>query len=129
MVVTGSVIVSGSNGGGVFSKNGTLADLTNGISNSGSYIVWYAPFPASVQKVIGRREGGTAAEVNAFRSSSTGFSPHLSANLSLTNTSEWFDGGAVQNQAYIAGNSLFVHISGSAGNDQIAVQVDFVRTL
>jgi hypothetical protein len=125
--INGLLVVSGSTGGGVFSKSTTLADLTNGISNSGSYMIWRAPYSASVQAVYGYREGGGSAQVNSFRSSSAGIQANLASNITLSTAATWTAGGTPQNADFKAGDSLFFHISGSAGNTQISVQVDFVR--
>lgn len=124
-LITGSLIVSGSGGGGVFSKTVTIADEAS-MSFSASYKAWRAPFPCSVVAVYGIRQKGGAAQVNAFRSSSAGISAHVSTNITLTNADLW-TAGSIQNTDYVAGDTLLVHLSASAGNTQLTCQVDYVR--
>jgi len=126
LIMTGSLIVSGSGGAGVFSKGGTVADLLNGISISGSYITWRAPFSCSVVALYGRRSGGTAPQINARRSGSAGYALHTGSNLTLTTADAWVQANSVTNVSYVAGDSLEIVVSGS-GNSQVAVQVDYIK--
>lgn len=126
--ITGSLVVSGSGGSGVFSKGGTIADITNGVSTSGSYIVWRAPFSCSVVALYGRRSGGGNAQVNARRSGSAGYALHTGSNLTLTVDNTWTQSNTVVTQSYVPGDSLEIVISGS-GNSQVAVQVDFIKVI
>lgn len=126
-LITGSLVVSGSNGAGVFSQGATLADYGSGISNSGSYMVWRAPFPCYVVKVYGYREGGGNAEINAVRSGSGGQSFHTGSNLVLSSANVWTSTNTVENTDYSIGDSLKIIVSGSGGNNQVAVQVDFLK--
>ena len=111
----------------VFSRGGTIADITNGVSNSGSYMVWRAPFSCAVTALYGYRENGGIAQVNAFKTGSGGRSFHTGSNLILTTADTWQSATTVQNTNYSSGDSLFIVVSGSAGNTQVAVQVDFVK--
>ena len=120
--INGSLIVSGSNGAGVFSKGGTIADLINGVSTTGSYAVWRAPFPCQVVAVYGRRSGGTACQINASKNNTL----HSATNLSLSTDNTWTPVPTLQNTSYTIGDSLEIIISGSA-NNQVAVQVDFIK--
>lgn len=87
--------------------------------------VWVAPFACNVTAVKGYRIGGTGATVNAQRN---GASNHLAADLSLTLTNVWQDGGAVQNTAYAVGDSLGLLITGVTGTpSQVNIQVNFTR--
>ena len=124
--VTGSLIVSGSNGAGVFSKGGTIADLVNGVSTIGSYAVWRAPFPCQVVAIYGRKSGGSACQVNARKSGSAGYSLHTGSNLVLPASDTWYNSNTVTNTNYSIGDSLEIIISGSI-NNQVAVQVDFIK--
>lgn len=126
-VITGSLVVSGSNGAGVFSQGATLIDYITGISTSGSYMVWRAPFSCSVVAMYGYREGGGPSKVNAVRSGSSGFGLLSSADLSLTNSNTWTAFSSVQNTTFNSGDSLKLIMSGSSSNNQLAVQVDFIR--
>jgi hypothetical protein len=111
-----------------FSKGGTIADYTAGITNNQFYVVWRAPFNCDVVAMYGWRDGGTGAEVNARRSGSAGYATHSGSNLSLTTQDNWIAFNSVQNVSYAAGDSLEIIISGSAGTpNQVSVQVDFVR--
>jgi hypothetical protein len=128
-IITGSLIVSGSQGSGVFSKGGTIADVVNLVATSGSYIVWRAPFSCSVVALYGKREAGGIAQINAVRSGSgAGRTLHTASNLRLTTDDLWTRANTVANTSYVPGDSLEIIISGS-GNDQVAVQVDFIRVL
>jgi len=126
-VITGSLLISGSNGAGLFSKGGTIAEPVSGISVSSSYLSWIAPFPCEVVSMFGRRTGGTAPEVNARRSGSAGYALHSGSSLTLTTADAWTQFNSVQNTAYVIGDSLELVMSGS-GNTQIAVQVNFRKT-
>ena len=126
VTITGSLIVSGANGAGIFSQGGTISDYSTGISNSGSYMVWRAPFSCSVVAMYGYREGGSAANVNAARSGSSGYGLLSGSDLSLASSNTWLAFNSVQNANFNAGDTLKVIMSGSA-NNQIAVQVDFIR--
>lgn len=126
--VTGTFIVSGANGAGIFSQGATIADFVGGISNTGSYMVWRAPFSCSVVAMYGYREGGGAAKVNALRSGSSGTGLISASDLSLRTSSIWMPFiGTLQNTTFNAGDSLRLIMSGSASNSQLGVQVDFIR--
>ena len=127
VAITGSLVVSGSNGAGVFSQGATIADYVTGIYNSSSYAVWRSPFSCSVVAMYGYREGGGTSQINAFKSGSTGYLLHTGSNISLDVAYAWKKSNTVTNTDYAPGDSLFVVISGSQGNNQIAVQVDFIR--
>lgn len=124
--ISGSLIVSGTNGAGVFSQGGTLSDYVVGISSKGAYMVWRAPFSCSIVGLFGYREGGGNAEVNALRTGSAGSVLHSSTNITLNSDAAWISAGTLQNKDYNIGDSLKIIISGSA-NNQVAVQVDFIR--
>lgn len=127
VTITGSLIVSGTQGSGVFSKGGTIADFSNLISTSASYFVWRAPYSASVVALFGRRETGSATTaINARRSSSAGYALHTASNLVLGSDNTWTQANSVQNTTYAGGDSLEIIISGS-NNRQVAVQVDFIK--
>lgn len=125
--ITGSLVVSGSNGAGVFSQGATFVDYVIGISNSGSYMVWRAPFSCSVVAMYGYREGGGPAKVNAARSGSSGFGFLSGSDLSLASSNVWTAFNSVQNADFNSGDTLKLIMSGSASNSQLAVQVDFIR--
>jgi hypothetical protein len=129
MVVTGSFIVSGGNAAGVFSQGATLIDYTNGISRSGSYMVWRAPFSCSVVGMYGYREGGGPSKVNAVRSGSSGYNLLSGSDLNLSLSNTWTSFNSIQSTTFAAGDSLKLIMSGSASNNQLAVQVDFIRTI
>lgn len=87
---------------------------------------WRAPYPCVVLNVRGRRAGGTGATINARRN---GTSTHLSSDLSLTADVTWTDGGAVQDAAYAAGDSLELLLQSVSGSPtEVVIQVDFRRT-
>lgn len=127
VTITGSLVVSGSNGAGIFSQGATLVDYGSGISNSGSYAVWRAPFSCSVVAIYGYREGGGPSKVNAARDGNSGYGLHASSDISLTSANTWTAFGSLQNTNYNTGDTLKLIMSGSASNNQLAVQVDFIR--
>src|SRR3990172_9495096 len=85
-------------------------------------VAWRAPFTCTVTNVRGYRVGGTGATINAKKNGSA----HLAGDLSLTSADTWMDGGAVQNQNYVAGDSLELALVSVAGNPtEVSIQVDF----
>lgn len=86
--------------------------------------IWRAPFACTVTNVRGYRKGGSAATINARRN---GTSEHLSSDLSLGTPDVWADGGAVQNTAYVAGDSLEFRRKSATGKPAITIQVDFTK--
>lgn len=126
--ITGSLVVSGSNGAGVFSQGATLVDYISGIASTGSYMVWRAPFSCSVVALYGYYVGGTAPEINAVRSGSSGYGKITGSNVIVNQESTWVAATAslLQNVNFNAGDSLQIIMSGST-NYQLAVQVDFIR--
>lgn len=124
--ITGSIVVSGSNGSGVFSQGGTLSDYVTGITTSGSYMVWRAPFSCSVVALYGYREGGGNAQINAQRTGSSGTALHSATNVVLSTDATWTAASSIQNTNYNRGDALKIIVSGSS-NNQISVQVDFIK--
>ena len=109
--------------GGAFVRGGTLVNTVDFLAAINS-IVWYATCACVVMNVRGYRVGGTGATINARRN---GANNHLASALSLVNADTWYDGGAVQNTAYVAGDKLEIMIVGVTGEvTQVAVQVDFI---
>jgi len=107
-----------------FSRGGTLVNTVDFLAAINT-VVWYATCACTVTNVRGYRVGGTGATVNARRN---GADNHLASAVSLTNADTWYDGGAVQNTAYVAGDKLEIMIVGVTGDiTQIAIQVDFVQ--
>lgn len=125
LTITGSLIVSGSGGAGVFSKGITLADFTAPFNVTGSYFVWRAPYNATVVALYAIKSGSSNISVNARRSGS-GTSLHLASNLTITANNLWTAGGAPQNTTYSAGDSLEIILSGSSVI-QTSIQVDFIK--
>lgn len=123
-VITGSLIVSGSGGYGVFSKGITLADLTNGFDVTGSYFVWRAPYPATVVGLWAIKSGSSNISVNARRSGSA--TNHAASNLTITANNLWSSAATTQDRNYSAGDSLEIIFSGSAVIES-SVQVDFIK--
>ena len=128
--ITGSLIVSGTNGAGIFSQGATLVDYINTITSTGSYMVWRAPFSCSVVGLYGYYVGGTSPQVNAARSGSTGYGRFTGSNLVVNQENVWLPitMSGIQNKNLNAGDCLQVIMSGS-GNYQLAVQVDLIRKL
>lgn len=112
--------------GNTFSRPGSIYN-PSGITAADNYFIWRVPVTdaCTVTKVWGLRVGGTGATINARKN---GASNHLASALSLTSTSVYMDGGAVQNATYAAGDTLEIMLVTVAGSPtQIVVQVDFTR--
>lgn len=100
--------------GCVFVLPGAPVDIT----------LWRASWPCTVTAVKAYRVGGTSATINARRN---GTAEHLAADL-VTGAGAWVDGGAVQNAAYVAGDSLEARLKTAVGAiAEVAVQVEFTR--
>jgi hypothetical protein len=128
-IITGSLIVSGANGAGVFSKGGSIADFVSGISSSGSYAVWRAPFPATVVALHGHKVAAGTVNVNAQRRTSAGvLTQHLATPLAVATSNTWTSASLANllNTDYSIGDTLLIVISGSAMTSS-AVQVDFIK--
>jgi len=82
-------------------------------SGASDAIVWEAPYDATVIAVRGiRLNGGSGATVNARRNF---VDEHLASDLSLPTLGTVYDGGAVQNTAYVAGDILEARIKSVSG--------------
>lgn len=87
-------------------------------------VVWRAPHACTVTNVRGFRDGGTGATVNALNQGAA----LLASNLSLTSNDLWMDGGAVQNTAVAAGNSLQLNFASfTGGPNYVSIQIDLTR--
>lgn len=90
-------------------------------------VAWTAPFACTVTGIKGYRVGGSGATVNAYKGTTA--TALRSANLSLTSTDTWMDGGAVQNTGFAIGNSLLLALASVSGAPtQVSLQVNFTRT-
>jgi hypothetical protein len=91
-------------------------------------MVWRAPFSCSVVGLYGYYVGGTAPQVNAARSGSSGYGTITGSNITIPNAGDWVPatGSGLRNKDFNAGDSLQIIMSGSA-NNQLAVQVDFIK--
>lgn len=120
-VFDGTNWIAANYGNEVVARGGSVLAPTGAVN----VYVWRAPFACTVTAVKGIRRGGTGATINARRN---GSSNHLSSALSLTSADTWMDGGAVQNTAYAAGDSLEIMIvSVSGAPSEVGVQVEFAR--
>lgn len=111
----------------IFSRAGTFADVTNGITTTGSYTVWRVPYTCRVQTIYGKAIGSTSCQINARKSGSAGYSLHTASNLTLPIAGNWYTANSVQNTNYAIGDTLEFIVSGSTGATAISVQVDFIR--
>ena len=109
----------------VFSRALTLYD-PNGISISGSYYVWRAPYTATVLSIYARTEGAGVSQINATKSGSSGRLNHTGSNLSVLGTGSWYQANSVTNAIYGVGDTLEIVVTGS-GVTQIIVQLDFQK--
>jgi hypothetical protein len=134
--MTGAIVISAgtgisvSAGGGTvtitllplaFARGGTLLTPSAPIN----VIIWQATFACTVTNVRGYVVGATGSTVNARKN---GTLTHLSSDLTLGSTGTWLDGGAVQNTAYVANDSMEIMLTGVGGSPtELAIQVDLTR--
>jgi hypothetical protein len=103
-----------------FAKGGTLKNA----SAAADAVVWEAPFAATLLAVRGVRVGGTAATVNARKNFT---SEHLASDLSLPAAQTVYDGGAVQNASYAAGDILEARVKSVSGPSDVTVIIRIRR--
>lgn len=108
-----------------FSRGITL-DNSSGISTTGSYIIWRAPYACRIINIYGKKVGSGTPQINARRSSLSGYQIHTGSNLYLTGSDVWRSVNDVSSSDYIPGESLEIIVTGS-GATQICVQLDFNR--
>jgi len=107
-----------------FPPGGTVKNATGVLVDDCQ--VFEAPWPCEVTNVRSRRKGGTGATVNMMKNGSL---EHLAADLSLVAAGTTYDGGAVQNQAYVAGDFMEMRVKSVAGAPtEIAVWAYVKRT-
>lgn len=108
----------------ILTPGGTAKNST-GLSVS-DIVVWEAPYNATVTAVRAVRKGGTGATINMRRNYTD---EHLSGDLSLVAAGTTYDGGAVQNTAYAAGDIMEARIKSVAGSPtEIAIWARVERT-
>lgn len=91
------------------------------------YDAWDCNIACTVTSVLGKRRSGTGATVNARRLRSGTPSTFLASDLSLTTTTDWIDGGAVQNTDLLPGDIFQIGLMSVSGLPvQVAVQVNIV---
>ncbi|MFE7347531.1 hypothetical protein [Streptomyces fimicarius] len=88
---------------------------------AGTWAVWQAPRPVTINGVRGHRTGGTAATINARRNAAD----LLATDLSLTTADTWLSGPNVQNTAIAAGDSIAVSVRSAAGAPTVTIQIDY----
>lgn len=107
--------------GATIQRGGTVLDP----AGARDITIWRAPYACTVTAVKAFRTGGTGATINAWKNQT---SNHLASALSLTSADTWMDGGAVQNTAYAAGDSLGIRLVSVAGSPTlITIQVELTR--
>jgi len=108
----------------ILTPGGTAKNST-GVA-TGDVVVWEAPFNATVTAVRATRKGGTGATINMRKNYA---SEHLATDLSLPAASTTYDGGAVQNASYAAGDVMEARIKSVAGGPtEIAIWARVQRT-
>jgi len=110
----------------IFTRGGTVVDIANGITTTGSYAVWRAVYPCRLISLYGRAVGSTTSQINASKSGSSGRSYHTGSNLTLSSANNWIFANSVQNTDYGTGDTLEIIITGSSAT-QVAVQLEFMR--
>lgn len=105
------------------SKGGTFYNSAGlSTTDTGSVIVWRAPYNCTASTIYAWREGGTAASVSASRNGLA----LTSSNMVLTNASQFYSSSATQNQNFSTGDRLEVAIVSFTGTvTEVSIQVDF----
>jgi len=104
-----------------FYKGGVLINP----SAPGDVIIWRAAWAATLTALRAYQLGGTTVNVNARRN---GTSEHLAADLAVA-AGAWTSAGAVQNTAYVAGDSLELRLKAPLVGlpTEVAIQLEFTR--
>ena len=107
-----------------FSRGGLIMNPTG----AANYSVWVAPFDCTVVAVKGYMLATApgSATINARKNGSL---THHASNYTITTSGVWEDAGTIQNEGYVAGDSLEIMITALAAPNptQVAIQVDFQR--
>jgi hypothetical protein len=115
-IVTTPYFVTQSKGGLLYNPSGLSA------GDTGSLVVWRAPYPCTASTIYAYREGGTTAAVSASRNGLA----LTTTNLTLTNALQYFSASATQNQNFNAGDRLELALISFSGTvTEINIQVDF----
>jgi len=120
--MTGAIVISAGTGISVSAGGGTVTItlLPLAFARGGTLLTPSAPI-----NVRGYVVGATGSTVNARKN---GTLTHLSSDLTLGSTGTWLDGGAVQNTAYVANDSMEIMLTGVGGSPtELAIQVDLTR--
>ena len=102
---------------------------TNGVQAQ-TVACWTAPYACTVTSVKAWRADGSSGTttINAVRNRSGSTTNLLSANLTLTNVTTLYDGGAVQNTAIQAGDIIEFTVASNTNNaTQIFMQVNLTN--
>ena len=102
---------------------------TNGVQAQ-TVACWTAPYACTVTSVKAWRADGSSGTttINAVRNRSGSTTNLLSANLTLTNATTLYDGGAVQNTAIQAGDIIEFTVASNTNNaTQIFMQVNLTN--
>lgn len=107
--------------GRVLSRGATIIDPV--VSN---VVVWRATTTCTVTKISGYRVGGSGATINGRKN---GTQALLTSDVALSTEHNWLSSTSVQNQSFVAGDTLELMITGiGASPTQIAIQIDMVTT-
>ena len=89
----------------------------------GTFQAWRANTPCTASMVLGYRDLGTAAAVNAVKN---GSSDLLASDLSLATSDTWISSSVLQNQNFNVGDTLAFKLTSFTGTiDEVAIQVSF----
>jgi hypothetical protein len=89
--------------------------------------MWRSPFSCSIEQIYIKKLGSGIPTLNLRRSGSTGYAYHTASNISISTSDIWISPTSINNNIYIAGQSLEIIFTGS-NVSQIFVQADFKRT-
>lgn len=100
------------------------AELEGAPPSNGLRMIWKAPFACTVTNVEAYFDAGTNIVVNARNGAST----FLAANLTVSSAATWTDGGAVQNTAIAANDTIEVNLVSTSGAvTKATIQVRLTR--
>ena len=119
---SGKMKVTGGSGSIVFAGGLVKGGVYINATSASDVAIWRANLACTVTAVKAYRGGGTTATCNARRN---GTSEHLASDVTA-GAASWADGGAVQNTAYVVGDSLEIRLKSVTGTPaEVAVQVEF----
>jgi hypothetical protein len=108
----------------VFTKSAAL--VNNALiqqTDTGSFVVWRANVPCTAISVLGYRDSGSGAVINAIKNGSN----LLATNLSINVSGSWVSSSTLQNNNFNVGDTLAFNLVNFTGSiTELIIQVDFI---